>query len=248
MRSIAVSLTLLVAVSLAGQTPRFVGPRPDLTKIAVHRNVEYRVAAGESLKLDLYRPAGEETVPVVVFANVGNPGMKDFAGYVGWGEAVAGAGMAAVHYNARRDNGMADFDAVLAFLRERAAVYHIDPTRLVIWSGSSNVLLGLPVAMDPKRTEVRGAVVYYGDAEIATIRLDVPLFYARAGRDVPALNARIDALTARAMKENAPWTVVNVAAGVHGFDAFDDDVVARDTVVRTLVRHTTRGRPRLLSH
>jgi tetratricopeptide (TPR) repeat protein len=88
--------------------------------------------------------------------------------------------------------------------------------------------------MDPKRHEVRGAVMYYGDGEIAAFRHHVPVFIARAGRDTPALNARIDALVARALAANAPWTLVNVAAGVHGFDAFDTDQVAREVVVRTL--------------
>ena len=223
-------LLFLAAPLLAQQQQRFVGPRPDLTTITVHRNVEYR----PSLRFDLYRPKNEDVVPVVIFANVGNPGMKDWFGYVGWGEAVAGAGLAAVHYEATRDTAPADFDALMSALREHASTYHIDPTRIVIWSGSSNVRLGLPAAMDPKRDNIRGAVVYYGDAEIAKIRLDVPVFYARAGRDVPELNTRIDALVQRAMNENAPWTLVNVAAGVHGFDAFDTDEVARAVVVRTL--------------
>lgn len=119
-------------------------------------------------------------------------------------------------------------------MRERASSYGIDPNRVVIWCSSSNVRAGLPYVMDAKRGEVRGAVVYYGDADVAKIRLDVPLLYARAGRDVPALNERSDALVKRALGENAPWTVINVAAGVHGFDAFDDDPIARDVVVQTL--------------
>jgi tetratricopeptide (TPR) repeat protein len=234
MRILAAALPFVVAASLAAQTPAFVGPRPDLTTITVHRNVEFRAATPEPLKLDLYRPKSDAVVPVVIFANVGNPGMKNFTGYIGWGEAVAGAGLAAVHYDSAWNSGFADFDALLAFLRTRASTYHLDLDRIVVWSGSSNVQLGLPVAMDPRRKEIRGAVVYYGDAEVQKIRLDVPLLYVRAGRDVPALNARIDKLVARAMQDNAPWTLVNVAAGSHGFDAFDTDLVARDTVVRTL--------------
>lgn len=223
-------LALLFAIPLLAQEARFVGPRPDPSTIVVHRNLQF----GEGLRFDLYRPAGNAVVPVAIFANAGNPGMKDWAGYVGWGEAVAGAGLASVHYDAQRESAPADLEAIVATVRERASTYGIDPARIVIWCGSSNVLVGLPFAMDAKRTDVRGVVVYYGDAEVAKIRLDVPLLYARAGRDVPALNARIDSLVKRAIGENAPWTLVNVAAGVHGFDVFDDDPIARDAVVQTL--------------
>ena len=221
---------LLAVLPLPAQEQRFVGPRPEPSSIVVHRNVAYR----DTLQFDLYRPAGEAIVPVVVFANAGNPGMKDWPGYLGWGEAVAGAGLASVHYNAQRETAPADLAAIVKTLRERAAVYRIDPARVVIWCSSSNVTVGLPYAMDAKHAEVRGAVVYYGDAPVEKIRLDVPLLYVRAGRDVPALNERIDALVKRAMTENAPWSLINVAAGVHGFDAFDSDQIARDVVVQTL--------------
>jgi tetratricopeptide (TPR) repeat protein len=206
---------------------KFVGPRPDPASIVVHRNVAYR----DALQFDLYRPAGDAVVPVVVFANVGNPGMKDWAGYVGWGESVAGAGLAAVHYNAQ---GAPDLEAIVKTLRERASTYKIDASRIVIWCASSNVTAGLPYAMDAKHGEVRGVVVYYGDAQFPKIRLDVPVLVVRAGRDVPVLNNAIDAQVKRALSENAPWTVINVAAGVHGFDIFDDDPIAKDVVVETL--------------
>lgn len=91
MRKLALALAL--AFPLLAQEQRFVGPRPDPTSIVVHRNVAFR----ENLHFDLYRPAGNAVVPVVVFANAGNPQMKDWPGYAGWGEAVAGAGLASVH-------------------------------------------------------------------------------------------------------------------------------------------------------
>jgi dienelactone hydrolase len=223
-------LALLAALPLVAQEQLFVGPRPDPATIVVHRNVAYR----DALQFDLYRPAGDAIVPVVVFANAGNPGMKDWPGYAGWGGAVAGAGLASVHYNAQGETARADLEAIVKTLRDRASTYRIDPARVVIWCSSSNVTVGLPYAMNAKHAEVRGAVVYYGDAPVEKIRLDVPLLYVRAGRDVPALNERIDALVKRAMTENAPWSLINVAAGVHGFDAFDSDQIARDVVLQTL--------------
>lgn len=220
-------LLLLAAANAFAQTQEFVLPKPDASRFTVQKNLEYK----PGLAFDLYRPAGNDVVPVVVFANVGIMGMKDWFGYVGWGQAVAASGLASVHYNATAPG---DFEALVAALRARASTLKIDPSRMVLWSGSANVRLGLPAAMNPKNDFIRGAVVYYGDGEIESIRLDLPLFYARAGRDVPQFNQRIDALIVRALAANAPWTVANHHSGVHGFDAFQPDEVSRDIVTRTL--------------
>ncbi|HJQ38048.1 MAG TPA: hypothetical protein VKB93_12995 [Thermoanaerobaculia bacterium] len=195
---------------------------------AVRKNIEY----APQLRFDLYRPAGDAVVPVMIFANVGISGMKDWPSYVRWGEAVAAAGLAAVHYEA---TDFPDFDKLVAALQKRAAEFHIDPTRIVLWSGSTNVRLGLPYAMDPKREYIRGAIVYYGAADVPSIRLDVPVFYARAGREVRQLNQAIDALIVRALAANAPWTIVNNGHGVHAFDVYErDNDVTRDIVARSI--------------
>lgn len=220
-------ITLLFATTAFAQQQQFILPRPDAAQFTVRKNLEY----APSLKFDLYRPPGDAIVPVVIFANVGITGMKDWPGYVGWGESVAAAGLAAVHYEATE---FADFDKLVAALQMRASELHVDPSRIVVWSGSTNVRLGLSYAMDAKRDFIRGAVVYYGDGEAPTIRLDVPVFLARAGRDNTQLNQRIDALVARALAANAPWTVVNHGSGVHGFDVFERDAVTREIVLRTL--------------
>ncbi|HEX8153578.1 MAG TPA: hypothetical protein VF698_10650 [Thermoanaerobaculia bacterium] len=239
-KSFFVILLLIATAAGAQQNQRFMAPRPDPATITVHRDVPFR----DDLKFDLYRPKNDDVVPVVVFVNIGHSGFRHWPGYVGWGEAVAGAGMAGVLYEALQSSPAADLDAVIATLQKRAAEYRIDPSRIVIWSSSSNVTLGLPVAMDAKREYVRGAVVYYGDAPVQSIRLDVPVLVGRAGRDNPELNKRIDALLGRALSENAPWSIENHGFGVHGFDAFDDDDVTRYVIARTLdfmKRVTTPG-------
>lgn len=220
-------LILLLASPAFAQQQTFILTHPDASQFTVRKNIEY----APKLAFDLYRPPGDAVVPVVIFANVGISGMKDWAGYVGWGESVAAAGLAAVHYEATE---FADFDKLVASLKARAAELHIDPNRIVLWSGSTNVRLGLSYAMDAKRDAIRGAIVYYGDAEVASLRLDVPVFFVRAGRDNTQLNQRIDALIARALAANAPWTIVNHGAGVHGFDVFERDEVTRQIVQRTI--------------
>lgn len=226
MRSLTLTIFLLASNAFA-QQQQFILPRPDPGQWTVRKNIEY----APRLAFDLYRPAGDAVVPVVIFANVGISGMKEWAGYTGWGQALGAAGLAAVHYEATE---FADFDKLVAVLQQRASELRIDPTRIVVWSGSTNVRLGLSYAMEARRDYIRGAIVYYGDAEVPTIRLDVPVFFARAGRENTGLNQRIDKLLVRALAANAPWTIVNLGHGVHGFDVFERDDATRDLVTRTI--------------
>ncbi|HEX6095043.1 MAG TPA: tetratricopeptide repeat protein [Thermoanaerobaculia bacterium] len=71
-------------------------------------------------------------------------------------------------------------------------------------------------------------------SEVPAIRLDVPVFFARAGRESTVLNQRIDKLLARAIAANAPWTIVNLGHGVQGFDVFERDAATRDLVSSTI--------------
>jgi tetratricopeptide (TPR) repeat protein len=170
----------------------------------------------------------------MIIANVTGADYRTWPGYIGWGEAGAGAGLAVVVYQSLQDKALESFDAVIASLQKSAAALHIDANRIVVWSGSANVQLGLPVAMDASREYIRGAVVYYGAADIASIRTDLPLLYVRAGLDSTGMNERINALVSRALAANAPWIVENNAAGYHGFEIMNDDEVSRSIIARTL--------------
>jgi len=236
-RTALVLLPVLLATSLSAQ--QFVGPQVDPKSISVTKEIAYRSVSGQTLTFDLYRPSGDAVVPVAITCNVGIRGMKDWPGYVGWGKATAAAGMAAVHYDAMGDDGIAGFDALMETLRAKAKELRIDPTRVVLWAGSANVQVGLPLAMDARRDYIRGAVIYYGDAPIASIRSDLPVFFVRAGLDQKGLNDRIDAMLARVLAANAPWSIESYGGGLHGFDIFNDNELSREIIARTL-RFMTR--------
>ena len=221
-------LLLMLAVPLAAQD-RFFYPKPDPGAISVRKDLEYRAG----MKFDLYRPANDGVVPLVIFANVGSSAYTTWPFYIGWGEAAAAAGLGAVVYQAG-PTALADFDALMANLRERAAELAIDPSRVVVWSASANVRVGLPVAMDRGRGYIRGAVVYYGDAEVGELRTDLPLLFVRAGLDAGPLNERIDKLLGRAIAANAPWTIENYGGGLHGFEILNDTEITRALIQRTL--------------
>ncbi len=229
MRTLITLLLFVVTIPAAAQNVFFY-PKADPAAIAVRKDLEYR----SGLKFDVYRPANDTVVPVVVFANVGSTAYTSWPFYIGWGEATAGAGLAAVVYQATQPTAIADFDALVANLRTRAAELKIDPSRIVVWSASANVRVGLPVAMDRGRDYLRGAVVYYGDAEVGELRTDLPVLFVRAGLDRPALNEQVDKLLARALLANAPWTVENYSGGLHGFEVLNDTEITRALIQRTL--------------
>ena len=225
-------LTISFAISTEGQ--QFVYLRPDPSKITVRRDLAHTSADGRTTRFDFYRPAGEAVVPVVITCNAVNAQMRRWPGYIGWGEVTAAAGLASVHYDSAGPNPVSGYEALLEALQARAGELRIDPSRIVVWGGSSNVQLALPLAMDAKRSEIRGAVIYYGDAQVEKIWTDLPLFLARAGLDGAPLNARIDALIVRALSANAPWTIENYSGGLHGFDIFNDTEISREIIRRTL--------------
>ncbi len=227
----AALLTLACSSSLLSQ--QFVYPRPDPSKITVKHDIPYQKVDGRELTFDIYRPAGSAVVPVVITCNVGINSMKGWPGYVGWGEATAAAGLASVHYDGTEDWN-ATFAALMKELVARADELKIDPSRVVLWGGSTNVRLALPFAMDPARDYIRGAVIYYGIAEVPELHPGRPVFFVRAGLDRPQLNDPIDVLLARALRENVPWTIENYGGGLHGFDIFNDNDVSREIIRRTL--------------
>lgn len=83
----AIVLTVGLAVPAAAQ--QFVYPRPDPSRITVMKDLTYPGTDGP-LRFDLYFPTGNAVVPLVITCNVGIQGMKNWPGYVGWGEATAG--------------------------------------------------------------------------------------------------------------------------------------------------------------
>jgi len=221
-------LILLLAASVSAQE-RFVHSA-DLSRISTRKDIAYR----NELKFDLYRPSGNTVVPIVIFANRLSADFRTWPIYVGWAQFCAANGLAAVVYQGNENEALIAFDALVATLKTRASDLAVDASRIVVWSGSTNVLLGLPVVMDPARDYVRAGVVYYGSAPVDAFRRDVPLLLVRSGLDSTELDRSIDALIAKALAANAPWTIENYSAGVHGFEVVNDNDVSRAILERTI--------------
>ena len=218
---------------------------PGMDKVVVRADVPYKKIEGGELKLDLYYPYPPNakpgaTLPAVVFINgVGDrPGdsLKDWGIYKSWGRLVAASGWIGVTFEARGpyDQSGADIRDAFAFLRKDGARLGVDADRIAAWVCSGNVTSGLAVLMNDVDAGVRGVVVYYGQSPVENYRKDLPVYFVRAGRDNPNLNAGIDAMWKKAIAAGVPWTMVNAPTSQHAFDAFDETDESRRIVRETL--------------
>jgi len=226
---------LVCAAAGAGAEDRFVAPLPPESEVRLRRDVEYVADAAGRAAFDLYRPArANAPTPVVVFVNgIGTPWMRGHVQYTSWPRAVTARGLAGIAMDSREASVDDDLRRLVAFLGAHAAELGVDADRIALWSCSANVRRGLPLALG-LGPAVRSAVAYYGSAEIERFPADRPVLLVRAGLDNPELNRAIDEMAALALRQNAPVEVVNLAAGVHGFDLRDDDDAARAAIRRTL--------------
>jgi len=150
-------------------------------KIVVERNVEYRRVAGKRLRLDVYRPAAEGR---------GRPAIMQIHGG-GWviGDKreqgipllrhLASHGWVGFNVNYRLSPGatfpdhLIDLKAALAWIRQHADDYGIDPDFVVVTGGSAGghltALMGLTAndaryqpGFEHADTSVQAAVPFYG--------------------------------------------------------------------------------------
>jgi acetyl esterase/lipase len=142
--------------------------------------------------------------------------------------------------------------AAIAFLRERAGSFHLDPDRLAIWAFSAGGP-HLGPFLTEKPSWARCLLGFYSVLDIRSVREDLPalteeaanrfspvaclpesgydgppVLIARAGLDRPVINGTADAFVARALAANVQLDVLNHARGRHGFDSKDDDERSRE--------------------
>ena len=248
LRAAVVSCVLAAPMAALAQPAPYAFP-PPAPGITVSEDVEYAKSADTALAMDVYKPApfdaaqgraGSSTRrPALIFFNraFGKDRKWDF--YASWARTAASSGLVGIVPDLRSGSEAADFRMLLAHLEQRASDYGIDS--ITVYAASGNVSAALPALQDPAVTAVKAAVIYYGAAPVPQIRLDLPILYVRAGLDRPPLNEAIATLTARAIAQNAPWTLLNYAGGHHGFEAVDNNETTRRVIEEalTFVRHAS---------
>lgn len=241
--------------------------------VQVDRDLTYRASGGHDLTFDLYRPptiVGTALPAVLFVTGFPDPGMhrmlgcnaKDVASNQDWARLVAASGHAAITYVNREP--VADAQAILAHVRERAHGLGVVPARIGAWACSGNVPNALSLLMTATPRLTCGALCYGylldldGSTAVADAAArwrfanpcagrvvedlpdDLPLFIARAGRDEMAgLNDSIDRFVTKALALNRPVTVVNHHTAPHAFDTVDASEASRGLIRQILAFFTS---------
>ncbi len=225
----AASLLALVAV-LDAQERQFFYPAPARSAFTLLSDRPYG-----DLKMDVYRPrdTGAAAPALILFNTVSGVDRRQ-PFYTAWAEVAASKGLVAILPDLRAPTLEQDFDALLAHLTAEGAGLGIDRDRIAVYAGSGNVSRGLPLFVDPRRTTLKAAVLYYGGADVKRFRSDLPMLFVRAGLDRPPVNRAMTDLVTLAQTQNAPVTLLNYPGGHHAFEMFDDEAATRDTIDSTL--------------
>lgn len=239
--SLMALLFATVSFSQNGPPHPLVYQIPEMSKVQVKENIEYKKVNDTSLKLDVYYPPGfnkKSNLPVVVFNNgVGSMDLPKWRVYRDWAKLIAAHGMIAVTHQGRPNRAaiMDDCIAVLEHLRANAAALNIDPDRIGIWTCSANARTGIALALRPGRDYIRTLVAYYGATDsLGRMRQDVPTLMVRAGLDAQGLNISIENFVQASLQMDVRIEMINYLKGVHAFDIFTNTPESKEVIKRTV--------------
>ena len=205
---------------------------PAMDRVSVQENIVFKSADGTDLAMDVYSVRSDAPRPAVVLIS-GASNVRGWGLYKDYGRIVAASDVVAVIPDKRYEGpkgieqGAQDTLDLLSHLRANAAKYSIDANRICIWTFSAGGSLA-QLGIDPKN-KLSCVVAYYGLGQAGphiALREHAaampPMLVVRAGRDNPGLNNAIDTFASLALALNAPVTVMNYPAGVHGFEVEDN--------------------------
>lgn len=209
-----------------------------MDKVHIRKNVVYKTANDTALAMDIYYPPGfdkKNKRPVVIFNNgVGSLDLLNWRAYTDWARLAAVNGLIAVNYQSRQGRAYTDTEDLIAYVRTNASALNIDADRIGMWTCSANTGVGLPIMMQPDNTYIKCGVVYYGSAQLQTMRTDLPILYVRSGLDGAQINTGIE-YTIRHMTEvECDLTFIHYAEGQHAFDILDENDRSRQIIRQTI--------------
>jgi acetyl esterase/lipase len=141
----AAVLPFMGADEAAAQNPfeqTIVAPVPDSSAYTVETDLPYRTRAGETVRMDIFRPAGRsgDAVPGVLFVHGGylpdSISGKDTGAYQSYGKFVTKAGIAGIVFSHGLTGPEAfqrsrrDVEAAVRYVQDNASRLGIDPGRL----------------------------------------------------------------------------------------------------------------------
>ncbi|HVH56502.1 MAG TPA: dienelactone hydrolase family protein [Vicinamibacterales bacterium] len=202
-----------------------------MDRVSVRENIVFKTADGTDLAMDVYSLPANARQPAVVMIS-GSTNVRGWGLYKDYGRIVGASEVVAVVPDKRYEGpkgieqGAQDTLDLLSHLRANAAKYNIDADHICIWTFSAGGSLA-QLGIDPKN-KLSCVVAYYGLGQAGphiALREHAaampPMLVVRAGRDNPGLNNAIDTFASLALALNAPVTIMNYPAGVHGFEVED---------------------------
>jgi acetyl esterase/lipase len=160
---------------------RIVYAVPNMEEVTVRKDITYRTADENELKMDVYYPSdfeGEARLPAVIFVHGDGPpdylkDAKDWGCYISWGQLAAASGLIAVTFNHRSTEGLTrlyevarDVDALVSYVRDNSGMLGIDGNMLGIWTCSAGSPFGFRAALRNAPPYVRCVVSYYGITDL----------------------------------------------------------------------------------
>lgn len=188
---------------------------PDMDRVTMRRDVEYRATDAGALTMDIFYPPdskSEARAPALVFVlGYPDPGFqrmlgckqKEMESYISWGQLVAALGLVAITYTNMEPE--ADIRALLRHIREDAASLGIDENRIGVWACSGNVPNALSLLTAEASGYLKCAVLCYGymldlgeETGVAEAASQWKFVNPCAGRTVSDLAQNISLFIARA--------------------------------------------------
>ncbi len=239
-----------------------------MEQVKIQSDLVYACSESIELKMDVYIPpdAGQRLLGVIFIHGGPVPRdmpIKDSGQYTSWGRLVAASGMVGFTFNRRYSSfeelgaSSKDLECAIAFARQNAAEFSLDPDRLCLWAASGGGVM-LSQALQKPAAYIRCLVIYYAlldlcdnedllrvigsqeqrryspAAQLNQAAESLPIFIARAGKDDPSINSTIDCFVEKALSLNLNLELHNHPNGQHAFDILDDHPRSRQIIRRTL--------------
>ncbi len=195
---------------------------------------------------------------------------KDWTFMQSYGRLATTRGFAGITFNHRSSEGFtklrevrSDIDDLIRYVRANAESLRVDKNRICLWffSGSGP---HLEAGMGTNASYVRCIAAYYpllSPFSRAAIPDELrrefsaieqlkrhaahvpPLLLAKAGRDEPSLNERIDRFREQAAASHVPLEFLEHPTGEHAFDIRNNDDTSREILRRTMsfIEHHLRA-------
>lgn len=154
---------------------RIVYSVPGMDAVSMQRNLVYKTADGQPMRMDIYTPRGSSRLrPAVVLIHGGpipRTGAKDMGVFLSYGELLAASGFVAVTFNhrflapERLTDAAGDVDDLVVHIRENAISLGIARDSLALWAFSGGgPFLAIPLLQRP--AWLRAVVAYYAALDL----------------------------------------------------------------------------------